>query len=144
MADDTSTTSTDTKVPFAPADFAKIQKEMTERGRDVWLAGLGALATVEEEGSKLFGQLVERGQAIEAQRREQVDEAIEHASKQQEQALSTFEKQSESVRTAMFDTFSRALQSFGVPTRREVDELNEKVDHLSKQVDKLVDALEKQ
>lgn len=125
-------------------DFANIQEEMTERGRDVWLAGLGALATVEEEGSKLFGTLVERGRGFEEQRREQVDEAIGRASEQQEKALQQLEKQGESMRAMMLNTFNSAMETFGVPTREEVDSLNEKVDHLSTQVDKLVAALEKQ
>jgi len=42
-----------------------LQEELTKRGRNVWLAGLGALATVESEGNKLFRWLVERGEKFE-------------------------------------------------------------------------------
>ena len=43
----------------------KLPREMADsvgtRGREVWLAGLGALATVEEEGTQLFTSLVKQG-----------------------------------------------------------------------------------
>ena len=37
-----------------------------EYARQVWLAGLGALAKAEKEGSKLFDTLVQRGEELEA------------------------------------------------------------------------------
>ena len=50
----------------------KIPQDLIERGRgiagmghDVWLAGLGAFAAVEEEGSSMFNNLVERGRTVE-------------------------------------------------------------------------------
>ena len=50
-------------------DSDALQDELTEQGHKVWLAGLGALATVEEEGTKLFNRLVDRGQEFEEERR---------------------------------------------------------------------------
>ena len=39
----------------------QIQDDVVERSRDIWFAGLGAFATIEEEGSKFFNNLVEKG-----------------------------------------------------------------------------------
>ena len=49
------------KVTTLPKDIAK---EAAARGRDVWLAGLGALATVEQEGTTLFDRLVKQGETL--------------------------------------------------------------------------------
>lgn len=118
-----------------------LQNELTERGRDVWLAGLGALATVEEEGTKLFNRLVDRGQEFEEERRAKLEEATEKARKQRDEAIAQLEEAGEETQSVLSDSVSSALERFGVPTRKEVDDLAAKVDHLSQQVEKLAENL---
>jgi len=132
-----------TKEPTTRTDLSSesIQDELTKRGRDVWLAGLGALATVEEEGSKLFGRLVDRGKEFESERRSELQTARKKAEEQRDEALEQLEEASEETQTLLTDTVNRALERFGVPTRTEVDRLSKKVETLSKQVDDLTTAL---
>jgi poly(hydroxyalkanoate) granule-associated protein len=121
-----------------------LRNELTKRGREVWLAGLGALATVEEEGTKLFGQLVDRGKQFEEERRQELEEATEKAREQGDQALSQLEEAGEETQSLLLNTVNAALERFGVPTRNEVDHLSEKVETLSRQVDDLSEALSHQ
>jgi poly(hydroxyalkanoate) granule-associated protein len=125
-----------------------LQEELTKRGREVWLAGLGALATVEEEGTKLFGQLVDRGKEFESQRRKEIEEVREEvtetAREQRDEALEQLEEAGEETQSLLLDTVHAALERFGVPTRSEVDRLSDKVDTLSQQVDDLSRALSDQ
>jgi poly(hydroxyalkanoate) granule-associated protein len=118
-----------------------LQDELTERGREVWLAGLGALATVEEEGSKLFNRLIDRGQEFEEERRSQLEEATEKVREQSDEALTQLEEASEETQSVVAESVSAALERFGVPTQEEVDDLANKVDHLSQQVDDLAQSL---
>jgi poly(hydroxyalkanoate) granule-associated protein len=118
-----------------------LQDELTERGRDVWLAGLGALATVEEEGTKLFNRLVDRGQEFEEERRDELEEATEKVREQSDEALSQLEEAGEETQSMLTETVNSALERFGVPTRKEVDDLADKVDHLSEQVGELAEHL---
>jgi poly(hydroxyalkanoate) granule-associated protein len=122
-----------------------LQEELTRRGREVWLAGLGALATVEEEGSKLYSQLVDRGKEFESERRKELEEVREEmtetAREQREEAISQLEEAGEETQSLLFDTVNAALERFGVPTRSEVDRLSTKVEKLSRQVDDLSRAL---
>lgn len=120
-----------------------LQDELTKRGRDVWLAGLGALATVEEEGNKLFKRLVDRGTEFEKERREELEAASKKAREQRDEALAQLEEAGEETQSLLMDTVNTALERFGVPTRNEVDRLSGKVEKLSKQVDKLADTLSK-
>jgi poly(hydroxyalkanoate) granule-associated protein len=120
-----------------------LQTELTRRGRDVWLAGLGALATVEEEGNKLFTRLVERGEQFEEERREELEAATEKAREQRDEALAQIEEAGEETQSLLLDTVNTALERFGVPTRNEVDRLSKKVETLSKQVDDLSKTLSK-
>jgi poly(hydroxyalkanoate) granule-associated protein len=117
---------------------------LADRGRDVWLAGLGALATVEEEGSKLFARLVERGKEYENLSAKQVKELTERVSEQQKKAIEQAEETTTAAQSAVANTMDKALERFGVPTRSEVTDLSEKVDLLSKQIDKLSKNLEEE
>jgi poly(hydroxyalkanoate) granule-associated protein len=118
-----------------------LQDELTERGREVWLAGLGALATVEEEGTKLFNRLVDRGQEFEEERRAKIEEATETVREQSDEALAQLEEAGEETQSALASSVSAALERFGVPTQKEVDDLTDKVDHLSTQVETLAEHL---
>ncbi|MFP4228459.1 MAG: phasin family protein [Salinivenus sp.] len=135
-----------TKEPTTGKDASSesIQDELAKRGRDVWLAGLGALATVEEEGTKLFQRLVDRGKDFEEDRRAELKEASEKAREQRDEALEQIEEASEETQTLLTDTVNRAMERFGVPTRTEVDRLSKKVETLSMQVDHLTKALSKE
>lgn len=124
--------------------FEEIQKELAERGREVWLAGLGALATMEEEGPKLFSRLVERGKTYENTSAKQIDELTERAAEQQKKAAERAEETTQAAQSAFANTIDSAFERFGVPTRSEVNDLSDKVDKLSKQLETLSQQLDEQ
>lgn len=127
-----------------PSRTETLQDELTKRGRDVWLAGLGALATVEEEGTKLFNRLVDRGKEFEEERKDELESASEKAREQRDEALAQIEEAGEETRTLLTDTISAALERFGVPSRTEFEQLSDKVDALSQQVENLTETLSEQ
>jgi poly(hydroxyalkanoate) granule-associated protein len=45
----------------------------------VWLAGLGALALTEEEGSKFFHSLVKKGEVVEKKSKARLDGVVDAA-----------------------------------------------------------------
>lgn len=125
----------------ADTEQNRLQDELSKRGRDVWLAGLGALATVEEEGTKLFNNLVDRGKKFESDRRQRIQEVTKQAEAEGEKALAQLEEAGEDTRAYLTTIVDGALERFGVPTKEEVDALSQKVDALSSQVDALSKAL---
>ena len=56
-------------------------REIAHAGRNVWLAGLGAVAEVGEGSRKLFGELVKKGRPVAARRRKQVASLAAEAGK---------------------------------------------------------------
>lgn len=54
--------------------FNKARRELLTAGRTLWLAGLGAVAEVEEGGRGLFDRLVERGRPMEHRQRKAMEE----------------------------------------------------------------------
>ena len=51
------------------------KSDLSESVHRIWLAGLGALATAEEEGGKLFSTLVSKGKQYESTIKKPVDRA---------------------------------------------------------------------
>jgi poly(hydroxyalkanoate) granule-associated protein len=111
----------------------ELPAELKDSAHKIWLAGLGALAAAEEEGGKLFKNLVERGEGIEARGKKQVDKAKGAVSGSVTVAQSyweTFEKKLDEKLTA-------AIHRLGVPTKDEIDSLTAKVEELTSAIDKL-------
>lgn len=112
---------------------SKIQDEIKESAHKIWLAGLGALAAAEEEGTKLFNRLVDRGKDFEAKGKVQVDKVKAEAEKVKSKAEETFEEW-----TAKADErFTGLLQKLGVPTRDEIHTLTQKVEELTAKIEQL-------
>ncbi len=129
--------------------FADLPYELSERGREIWLAGLGALSRVEEEGEKIFKNLVKRGEEFEARGRQQIEASLDSLMEQQRQAArsamsvtKTFTDAAQSVERAVANTLTDTLGRVGMPTRGEVEELSSKVSQLSEKLDALSAALE--
>src|SRR5262245_5390418 len=112
--------------PKTPDTGRKLQDELAESAHRIWLAGLGALAAAEEEGSKVFSRLVERGKDVESRSKQQVQDV---KSKAESAWSGVGEKIDEKV--------TAALHRLGVPTRDEISELSRKVEELNRKVEQL-------
>ena len=95
----------------------------------VWLAGLGALALTEDEGSKLFRTLVKRGEGFERTTRARLNEVVESARQAPGVAIERFEE-------GLDDTMTGLLHRFGVPTQREINALARRVEGLALSLDR--------
>jgi poly(hydroxyalkanoate) granule-associated protein len=107
---------------------------MVGMGHDIWLAGLGAVATVEEEGATLFTTLVKRGEKLETQGRKRLTAVRADVTGRRKAVAQT-------VETSVYEPLLRAMSRFGVPTRGEIKDLTGKVEALTRQVDLLVNKM---
>lgn len=144
MSEANETANTETAHEETPNAGSELRDEMKESIHRIWLAGLGAMATAEEEGSKLFRNLVERGETFEGRGKERweevkvkVDEVKakvdERTGKAREKATSTWD----SVESRVDDMVASAIRRSGVPTRDEIATLSKRVDELITMVEKL-------
>src|SRR5262245_57915718 len=93
----------------------------------VWLAGLGALATVGEEAGKLFEQLVKKGEAYEPKVRSQVEKAKDKLGEAKVKAEKAWTK----IEGGLDERVTSAIHRIGVPTRDEIKELSKRVSELT-------------
>lgn len=113
-----------------PTQEKTLQDDLKESAHRIWLAGLGALAAAEQEGTKVFNRLVERGREFETKGREEVKDTYEKA---RTKAESTWSDVSSKVDEAV----AGALHRLGVPTRDEIRTLTQKVEELTAKVESL-------
>ena len=111
----------------------KAQHEIVDNAHQIWLAGLGAVATAQEEGGKLFKSLVEKGQDFEKLGKDKVDQAkgaVSGVKVVAESYWETFER-------ILDEKVTTVIHRIGVPTKDEIDTLTERVESLTASIEKL-------
>jgi poly(hydroxyalkanoate) granule-associated protein len=119
------------------AQEKNVQDELKESVHRIWLAGLGALAAAEEEGTKIFSRLVERGRDVESKGKVEVDKVKAEVDKMKTKAESTFETWGDKFGEKFDDKLTAALHRLGVPTRDEIRSLTQRVEELNAKVEQL-------
>ena len=111
----------------------KVQHEVAENAHQIWLAGLGAVATAQEEGGKLFKTLVKKGEGFEQVGKDKVDQAkgaVTGVKVVAESYWETFER-------TIDDKVTAVIHRIGVPTKDEIDTLTDRVESLTEAIEKL-------
>jgi poly(hydroxyalkanoate) granule-associated protein len=129
------------KAQSAPKSADNMGKSIMDSAQQIWLAGLGAFAKAQEEGTKLFDTLVREGVSLEQKTRklalgkaDSVRDAVETGVSQvKERTQETWDK----LEKVFEDRVSRAMGKLGVPGRKELNEIAERVEELSREVRKL-------
>ena len=107
-------------------------RDLRKYTHQIWLAGLGAFARAEEEGSKLFDTLVEVGRDLEGKTRDisenRVEEIKERVKSRTGETMGKMEK-------AFDDRLNKALSKLGIPNKREVEALQKRVQELTAALD---------
>jgi poly(hydroxyalkanoate) granule-associated protein len=135
-------TQTNGSTQLEMTQLSTLQDEVSSRGRAVWLAGLGALATVEDQGSKLFASLIEQGKSLEAEGRERIAALRRQAVQQGEETIEQVSETRSEAESLLTRAVDEALDRLGLASRSEVDRLTQKIGALSEQVDELTRSLE--
>ena len=142
MSTKTRTKTTMTRLGDLPKNVADrvttLPKDVAARSREAWLTGLGAIATIEEEGTNAFDyvtkqreKLVKRGEKLENRGRARIEAIKDDVMEVEEQ-----------VETTVIEPVMKSLQRLGIPTKAEGRDLAGKVDLLTERVNALLERLE--
>jgi len=133
------------------AHEADATKDMTQgvlnSPHQIWLAGLGAFARAQQEGTKMFEALVKQGEHFQDKTKKVATEtaaaargaATAKAKEMQQMAGGTWDK----LEQVFEDRVARALSKLGVYTQNDVQRLAARVDELAEAVNKLIKAPDK-
>ncbi len=125
---------------MAKKSTTDFNKEVRESAHKIWLAGLGALATAEEEGNKLFKNLVKKGETFESRGKKRLEKVLgrfDEAKGKIEDAKGKAESAWEKIGGSFDDKVADTLKRLGVPSRSEIKKLTKRVEELTVKVDQL-------
>ncbi len=151
------TKTTDDAISTAKTTVDSVQRDLTEAAGDVkdavgkvFLAGLGALAVAEEEGSKTFKKLVKKGKKVELPGlgmervkaiRDQIegraDEAADAVKGRVNDAKYVADQTADKAEDRIQETVKTVMTRLGVPTRKEISELTASVERLTVNIETL-------
>jgi len=103
-------------------------EKLVAAGRSLWLAGLGAVAEVEEEGRELFDRLVERGRPQGEKQKQAAKAAAGRAQRTAREIGKLVED------TVVYESRGM-LKRLNVMTREDVKVLSTRLSTLSKKID---------
>ena len=110
--------------------------QLRESAEQVWLAGLGALATAEEEGGKAFKTLVTKGERYQ---KKSIEKPVGDAKKKVEGSVQDVRDRAGKTWKKVEDAFDHqvtaALHRLGVPTRKEIADLTRRVEKLTRKLE---------
>lgn len=144
-------------VETAKSTVESVQRDLSETAGDVkdavqkvFLAGLGALAIAEEEGSKTFKKLVKKGrkvelpglgmdrvQAIRDEIEGRADQATDAVKGRVSDAKYVAGETADKAEDKLQETVSAVMKRLGVPTREEISELTASVERLTTHIETL-------
>jgi poly(hydroxyalkanoate) granule-associated protein len=110
-------------------------KAYKDSAQQIWLAGLGAFAKAQADGSKAFESLVKEGQAIQskaqATAQEKFAEVTSKASGMTGELLSKATGQWDKLEGIFEERVGKALKKMGIPTNKDLEALSKKIDALT-------------
>ena len=126
-----------TKNPFDPAAMSDNVKEQAQQ---IWLAGLGAFAKAQQDGTKAFEKLVSDGISMQRKAQSTAEEKLAEATHKATQAAHTFSERATGQWGKLEGIFeervARALHSLGLPSAAEMQALHDRVASLEAQLGK--------
>lgn len=117
---------------------APLAGAIKDSAQQIWLAGLGAFAKAQEEGSKAFETLVKEGLGIQrktqAAAEERLSEATSRVSGMASEIQNKAAGQWDKLESLFEERVAKALARLGVPSARDVEALMERIEALNEQV----------
>jgi len=119
---------------------AQLSSTVKESAQQIWLAGLGAFSKAQEEGGKVFEALVKEGVTMQRKTQAVAEEKITEAAQRMTSAATEMGSRAagqwDKLETIFEDRVAKALGRLGIPTARDLQALNERIDALTEELAK--------
>lgn len=120
---------------------AQFSESVKQSAQQIWLAGLGAFAKAQQEGGKAFEALVKDGVSMQkktqAAAEEKISEVTQRVASLTTDLTSRASGQWDKLEGIFEDRVARSLTKLGVPSSRDIDSLNARIDELQAAVARL-------
>ena len=118
-------------------DPQHMSQQMKDSAQQIWQAGLGAIAKAQEEGSKVYENLVKEGSPLQQttqQAQTKLAQAAEKMSHLANQMGASANGQIDKLEHVFEERVAKALKSMGLPTAQDLADLEARVALLEQQL----------
>jgi poly(hydroxyalkanoate) granule-associated protein len=118
-------------------DPQQMSQRMKDSAQHIWLAGLGAFAKAQEEGSKVFENLVKEGSQLQQTTQlaqAKITETAEKMGHMATQMAQTASGQMDKLESIFEERVAKALKHMGLPSAQDLADLQARVQQLEKQL----------
>jgi len=124
---------------------SQLASAVKDSAQQIWLAGLGAFAKAQEEGGKVFEALIKEGVSLQrktqAQAEERIGQVAGRMSAMADDVSAKAGQHWDKLESIFEQRVSKAMGKLGVPSAREIEALNKRIDELAAAVARLSKAL---
>ena len=132
MVDKFEKTSSDKETP------PPLSSAVKDSAQQIWLAGLGAFAKAQEEGTKMFETLAKEGLAIQRKTQAAAEEKISEAASRMSEMAGDLQAKAgnrwDKLENIFEERVAKALNKLGAPSALEVQALTQRVEQLEQQI----------
>ena len=115
--------------------------QVKDSAQQIWLAGMGAFARAQAEGTKVFEALVKEGASLQKKTQSAAEDKISEVTNKMSSMAGDVQAKAgqhwDKLETIFEDRTAKALNKLGVPSAKDVDALMARIDELSAKVAKL-------
>jgi poly(hydroxyalkanoate) granule-associated protein len=123
--------------PKPDFDPLKMSEHMKDSAQQIWLAGMGAFAKAQQEGTKVFETLVKDGTKLQEATQQAQAKVTEAAHKMTAMASDMGQRasgQMDKLEGIFEERVAKALQSMGLPSAQDLADLQARVAALEAQL----------
>jgi len=115
--------------------------QVKDSAQQIWLAGMGAFARAQAEGTKVFETLVKEGSSLQKKTQSAAEDKISEVTNRMTSMAGDVQAKAgqhwDKLETIFEQRTAKALGKLGVPSAKDVDALVARIDELSAKVAKL-------
>jgi poly(hydroxyalkanoate) granule-associated protein len=112
-----------------------------DSAQQIWLAGLGAFAKAQEEGTKVFEALVKEGIGMQRKSQTAAEEKLSEAASKMAGMASGLQGKTpgpwDKLENIFEDRVGRALKKLGAPSAEDFQAMSERIEALTRQIEQL-------
>ncbi|HWI11145.1 MAG TPA: phasin family protein [Burkholderiaceae bacterium] len=115
--------------------------QVKDSAQQIWLAGMGAFARAQAEGTKVFETLVKEGASLQKKTHSAAEEKLSEVTSKMTSMAGDVQAKAgqhwDKLESIFEERTAKALKKLGVPSAKDVDALMARIDELGAKVAKL-------
>ena len=115
--------------------------QVKESAQQIWLAGMGAFARAQAEGTKVFETLVKEGTSLQKKTQSAAEDKLSEVTSKMSSMAGDVQAKAgqhwDKLESIFEERTAKALKKLGVPSAKDVDALMARIDELNAKVAKL-------